>query len=182
VGRELSPPTSALRYIPLALRWLRPRAAAQLHCWAAPPMSVGGTMKRASRVLPWILILYAAATLLHFAHNAEYLTQYPNLPASWSRADVYAAWFCLTALGVAGYVLYLRDHRGFGLTFLALYAGLGFGGLLHYVRAPMAHHSAMMNVTIWTEAAAAALLLMNLAALRPVTSRSMPPYNRWSGQ
>jgi hypothetical protein len=110
--------------------------------------------------------LYAAATLLHFAHNAEYLAQYPNLPASWSRVDVYAAWFCLTALGVAGYVLYLRDQRGLGRTFLALYAGLGFGGLLHYTRASMAHHSAIMNVTIWAEAAAAAMLLVNIAALR----------------
>jgi quinol monooxygenase YgiN len=121
----------------------------------------------ARQTLPWILILYAAATLLHFAHNAQYLAQYPNLPASWSRVDVYAAWCCLTALGVAGYVLYVRDHRGSGLTFLALYAGLGFGGLLHYTRASMAHHSAIMNVTIWAEATAAALLLVNVAALRP---------------
>ena len=126
-----------------------------------------GRSQAALQSLPWILILYAAATLLHFAHNAEYLLQYPNLPASWSRGDVYAAWLCLTALGVAGYVLYLQDHRGLGLTFLALYAGLGFGGLLHYTRASIAHHSATMNVTIWTEAAAATLLLINLAVLRP---------------
>jgi hypothetical protein len=125
-----------------------------------------GRLHGARQTLPWILILYAAATLLHFAHNAEYLAQYPNLPASWSRVDVYAAWFCLTALGVAGYVLYLRDQRGLGLTFLALYAGLGFGGLLHYTRASMAHHSAIMNLTIWAEAAAAAMLLVTVAALR----------------
>jgi hypothetical protein len=144
-------------------------------------MTVGGTIRRASQTLPWILILYAAATLLHFAHNAEYLAQYPNLPASWSRADVYVTWFCLTALGAVGYVLYLRDHRRFGLTFLALYAGLGFGGLLHYTRASIAHHSAIMNVTIWTEAAAAALVLMNVVALRPTRSGWMPPNNRWRG-
>jgi len=134
-----------------------------------------GWFHAARQILPWILILYAAATLLHFAHNAEYLAQYPNLPASWSRVDVYAAWSFLTALGVAGYVLYLRDHRVSGLTFLAAYAGLGFGGLLHYTRASMAHHSAIMNVTIWAEAAAAALLLVNVAGLRPGTPGSMPP-------
>jgi hypothetical protein len=33
-----------------------------------------------------------AASLLHFAHNAQYLAQYPNLPPSWSRAEVYLAW------------------------------------------------------------------------------------------
>lgn len=131
-----------------------------------------GRLHAARRTLPWILILYAAATLLHFAHNAEYLARYPNLPASWSRVDVYAAWFCLTGLGVAGYVLYLRERRGLGLTFLAAYAGLGFGGLLHYTRASMAHHSAIMNVTIWAEAVAAALLLVNLAALRWLRSGS----------
>lgn len=140
-----------------------------------------GWLYAARQTLPWILILYAAATLLHFAHNAEYLATYPNLPASWSRVEVYAAWFCLTALGVAGYVLYGRDQRGLGLAFLALYAGLGFGGLLHYTRASMAQHSAIMNVTIWVEAAAAALLLVNVAVLRPFTSGSMPPDNRRSG-
>jgi hypothetical protein len=144
-------------------------------------MTVGGTARRASQTLPWILVLYAAATLLHFAHNAEYLAQYPNLPASWSRATVYVAWCCVTALGAVGYALYLRDHRGLGLTFLALYAGLGFGGLLHYTRASIAHHSATMNVTIWTEAVAATLVLINIAALRPSMSASMTPNNRWSG-
>ena len=54
-------------------------------------MTAGGTFRRANQTLPWVLILYAAATLLHFAHNAEYLAQYPNLPVSWSRADVYVA-------------------------------------------------------------------------------------------
>jgi hypothetical protein len=130
-------------------------------------MTAGGTFRRANQTLPWVLILYAAATLLHFAHNAEYLAQYPNLPVSWSRADVYVGWCCITTLGAVGYVLFLRDHRGFGLMFLASYAALGFSGLLHYTRASIAHHSAAMNVTIWTEAAAATLLLISLAVLRP---------------
>jgi len=136
-------------------------------------MTAGGTFRRANQTLPWVLILYAAATLLHFAHNAEYLARYPNLPASWSRADIYVAWCCITALGVVGYVLFLRDHRSVGLTFLTLYAALGFGGLLHYTRASMAHHSAAMNVTIWTEAGAATLLLINLAVLRAGRARGL---------
>jgi hypothetical protein len=127
--------------------------------------------ERAKRTLPWLLILYAATSLLHFAHNAEYLAQYPNLPASWSRADVYVAWCCITTLGVGGYLLYLRGNRAVGLTSLALYAVLGLGGLLHYTRAPLAHHSSIMNVTIWTEAVAAALVLINVGIVATQEAR-----------
>jgi hypothetical protein len=144
-------------------------------------MSVSGMIKRSSASLPWLFALYAAATLLHFAHNAQYLAQYPNLPTSWSRAEVYAAWCCVTALGLGGYGLYALGHPNIGRTVLGLYAAVGFGGLLHYTRAPMAHHSAIMNVTIWAEAAAAALLLANVVLLGVIARGSMPPDNRWRG-
>jgi hypothetical protein len=85
------------------------------------------------------------------------------------------------ALGLLGYVLYGLRQRTIGLTILGLYAILGFGGLLHYTRAPMAHHSAMMNLTIWAEAVAGALLLMNVVMLSRVAPGSMPPNNRWRG-
>jgi hypothetical protein len=113
--------------------------------------------------MPWLFVLYAAASLLHFTHNAEYLAQYPNLPASWTRADVYLAWCGVTAVGLLGFVLYRSGYRRFGLTVLAIYGALGFAGLLHYSRAPVAHHSAAMNVTIWAEVAAAAVFLIDLA-------------------
>lgn len=125
----------------------------------------GGMTKRGGATLPWLFALYAAATLLHFAHNAEYLAQYPNLPTTWTRAEVYIAWCCVMALGVLGYGLYAFGRRNIGLTALGLYAALGFGGLLHYTRAPMTHHSAMMNVTIYAEAAAGTLLLANVVLL-----------------
>lgn len=129
--------------------------------------------RRASDALPWLVALYAAASLLHFVHNAEHLAHYPNLPSSWSRVDVYLAWGVVTMLGILGYALYLRGNRRGGLSFLALYAILGFAGLLHYTRAPFAQHSSMMNITICTEVAAAAVLLGNvliLAAGRDRTS------------
>ncbi len=118
-----------------------------------------------SVMLPWLFGLYASASLLHFAHNAEWLTLYPNLPVSWSRADVYVAWCCVMTVGLVGYALYTFGHRGFGLTILGVYAALGLGGLLHYTRAPMATHSSMMNFTIWGEAAAGALLFTNVMVL-----------------
>lgn len=119
----------------------------------------------APRLLPWLFALYAAATLLHFAHNAHYLAHYPNLPASWTGAEVYAAWGVLTALGVLGFALYTTGSRRIGRALLGLYALLGFGGLLHYTRAPLSHHSTLMNLTIWTEAVAGTLLLLNVVML-----------------
>jgi len=142
-------------------------------------VSVGGKIDRGSQTLPWAFVLYAAATLLHFAHNAEYLTQYPHLPLSWSRGDVYGTWCCLMAVGLLGYGLYRFGRRNIGLAVLGFYAILGFGGLLHYTRAPMAYHAAMMNVTIWAEAVAGALLLANVVGmLSGVASGAMPRNNR----
>jgi hypothetical protein len=115
--------------------------------------------------LPWLFAVYAAATLLHFTHNAEYLAQYPNLPTSWSRAEVYEVWCGVMALGLLGYWLYASGNRNIGLTILGSYALLGFGGLLHYTRAPMTHHSVVMNMTIWAEAAAGTLLLAKVVLL-----------------
>src|SRR5215813_9089080 len=132
-------------------------------------MAVALTAHRTRQLIPWLLALYALASLLHFTHNAEYLAQYPNLPASWTRADVYVAWCCVTAVGVLGYVLYRGGASRVGLTLLAIYSGFGFDGLLHYTRAPIAHHSVAMNFTIWAEVAAATLFLINVAGV--ATSR-----------
>lgn len=138
-------------------------------------------MMSRSQALPWVFILYAATTLLHFAHNAQYLTQYPHLPPSWTQAEVYGAWCCLMAVGLLGLGLYRSGRRRTGLSVLGLYALSGFGGLLHYTRAPMTYHSAMMNVTIWAEAVAGALLLANVFMLTGVAPGSMPPDHRPSG-
>jgi hypothetical protein len=129
---------------------------------APGPRAAGG-------LLLGLLLLYAAASLLHFAHNAERLAFYPNLPPSLTRAKVYGAWCALGALGLLGYGLYRRGFARLGLTLLLLYALSGFDGLLHYQRAALAAHSPMMNFTILTEVCAAALLLAAVLAqlLRP---------------
>jgi len=128
-------------------------------------MTVAPVPRHAAQIMPWLLASYAAASLLHFAHNAEHLLQYPNLPASWSRAELYLAWCCVTAVGLLGYVLYRAGFFRIALTALAIYGALGFGGLLHYTRAPISHHSAIMNLTIWTEVACAAAFLLSVATI-----------------
>jgi len=111
-----------------------------------------------------LLLLYLAASLLHFVHNAEYVADYPNLPAWLGRADVYLAWLALAAIGAVGWALYRFGWRLAGLLLIGVYAGFGFAGLLHYTRAPFAAHTPAMNFTIWFEVAAAALLLTAAAA------------------
>jgi hypothetical protein len=110
------------------------------------------------RTLLVLVLIYGAASLLHFVHNAEFLADYPNLPASWSRAGVYRAWLVLTVVGVAGWVFLSRGHQRTGLVLIALYAIGGLDSLGHYVLAPFADHTRAMNATIVLEVAAAALL------------------------
>jgi hypothetical protein len=117
-----------------------------------------------SRALPVALIAYAAASLLHHAHNAEYLAGYPGMPAWLSPAGVYWAWAAATALGVLGYVLVGRGRPLTGCSLMALYAVYGLDSLGHYALAPPAGHTAAMNLTIGLEAASAALLLAALIA------------------
>jgi hypothetical protein len=119
----------------------------------------------AARLLPWLLLLYALASLAHFAHNAEYLADYPNLPRSWSPAEVYLAWCAVSAVGLGGYLMYRGRQRRAGLVLLAVYACLGFAGLAHYQRAPFHRHTALMNLTILIEVAAALVLLMDVGWL-----------------
>jgi hypothetical protein len=109
-----------------------------------------------------LLLIYGAASLIHFIHNAEFLADYPNLPASWSRAGVYLAWISLTVVGLGGWIFLVRGYQRTGLLFLAVYAALGLDSLGHYVLAPMSNHTVTMNSTILLEVTAAALVLIEV--------------------
>jgi hypothetical protein len=106
-----------------------------------------------------LLLAHAAASLLHHVHNAEYLNQYPNLPASLTRAGVYTAWLVEALFALAGYILLRTGRTQAGLVLIGAYALIGFGGLAHYLAAPVGAHTLMMNATIWLEVGTAALLL-----------------------
>jgi hypothetical protein len=129
----------------------------------------------ALRALPWLLLAYAAASLWHFGHNGAFLHHYPNLPATWSPQEVYAAGALLTLAGLGGFLMYRAGWVLPGLTVLMLYASTGFDGLLHYTRAPLAQHTLTMNLTICTEATAAALLLLDLIAVARYKLKPAPP-------
>jgi len=121
------------------------------------------------RTLPTLLLLYGVFSLVHFIHNAEFVRDYPNLPASWSRVDVYAAWLAMTGVGIAGWLVLRRGHRIAGLVVLAAYAMLGVDSLGHYVLAPLSAHTHAMNATILLEVGSAALVLVEVT--RQLVSR-----------
>jgi hypothetical protein len=120
-----------------------------------------------------LLALYCATSLAHFVHNARFLADYPNMPAWLSPLQVMGAWLAVTAVGVLGWVVTRTGWPLPGLLLIAAYAGLGFDGLAHYTLAPMAAHSPAMNLTIWSEVVAAALLLAATIAL--AVKRLRPP-------
>ncbi len=119
--------------------------------------------KSAADLLLVTLLAYAAASLLHHAHNAIFLTDYPNMPAWLSPARVWAAWLGITAVGLAGWLLYRGGRRIAGLIGLAGYAALGLYGLAHYRIAPLAAHTWDMHATIWLEVIGALSLLVAIA-------------------
>ena len=126
-----------------------------------------------NRALLTLVLVHAAASLLHFVHNATYLADYPNMPAWISPMGVYAAWLAEAAVGACGAMLLLRG-RSAGLVLIAIYAVFGLGGLDHYALAPISAHTVAMNTTIWLETATgiALLALVGWAAFRPRPMRT----------
>ncbi|KQV49503.1 hypothetical protein ASC95_18085 [Pelomonas sp. Root1217] len=122
-------------------------------------MQILPSLGRLQKPLLALSILYFAASLGHFAHNAEFICEYPKLPQWLTSAKVYGAWLAITSVGALGYVLLKKSFLSLGLAVLAVYAAIGFDGLGHYAVAPMQFHTLGANITILSEVAAAALLL-----------------------
>lgn len=112
------------------------------------------------KTLLTFLLLYGIASLLHFIHNAEFLADYPNLPASWSRVGIYLVWLALSMFGVTGWFLMIRGFPRLGLLLLGFYAAFGIDSLGHYVIAPISDHTFAMNATILVEVTTALLVLV----------------------
>ena len=105
-----------------------------------------------ARWLAPLATVYAFASLLHFAHNAEYIAHYPNMPAWLTRGDVYLVWLANTAVGLLAMACLRLGWRLPGLLLLAAYGALGLDGLGHYALALCSQHTLAMNATIGFEA------------------------------
>ena len=112
----------------------------------------------------WCLAaLYCCASLIHFAHNAQYIAFYPNMPVGITRETVYWAWLAITAIGVAAVALSLAGWRIIAALLLVVYGSFGLDALGHYALALCSEHTLAMNLTIWFEALAGALLAIAAA-------------------
>ena len=115
-----------------------------------------------STLLPrhlWALLaVYFVASLAQFAHNAEFIAFYPNMPAWITRETVYLAWLAVCSLGVAGLIMCRLGWPAIGALLLAAYGAMGLDGLLHYTLALCSEHTLAPNLTIWFEVIAGSLL------------------------
>lgn len=119
------------------------------------------------RLLPshilWLTALYFLSSLIHFAHNAEYIAYYPNMPAWITRETVHLVWAAITSVGLTGMVFYRVGWRFVAALCLFAYGALGLDGLAHYTLALCSEHTLAMNLTIWFEAIARLVLAMAVA-------------------
>jgi hypothetical protein len=114
----------------------------------------------------WLLLgTYFVASLAHFAHNAEYIAYYPNMPAWLTREKIYLAWLGVCGVGVAGLVALRFRLTTFGGFLIAAYGALGLDGLAHYTLALCSEHTLVTNITIWSEALSGAFVLLASAVL-----------------
>ena len=112
-----------------------------------------------------LVALYFLATLAHFAHNAEFIAFYPNMPPSLTRETVYLAWLAITAIGVAALIAARFGLPVLGALLLGAYGAMGLDGLGHYMLALCSEHTLATNLTIGFEVTTGVVLLLTSAVL-----------------
>ena len=137
-------------------------------------MRIAARLAQLPRHIWWLIALYCCASFVHFAHNAEYIAFYPNMPLWITRENVYWVWLAITAFGVAAVVASSLGWRVIAALLIIAYGSFGLDGLGHYALALCSQHTLAMNFSIWFEVLAGALLavcaanhLRRIAAAHP---------------
>jgi hypothetical protein len=112
-----------------------------------------------------LFLVFFAANLTHFVHNAEYIAYYPGIPSWLTREKVYLAWVAGASVGLIGLRMYRTRWKVLGLVLLAAYGALGIDGLAHFTLALCSDHTLVTNLTIWFEVLAGLSLLLASAVL-----------------
>lgn len=120
------------------------------------------------RHLQFLLVVFFAANLIHFVHNAEYIVYYPGMPPALTRERIYLAWVAGASVGLIGLLAYRAQRRLLGLALVAAYGALGIDGLAHYALALCSEHTLATNLTIGFEVLTGLCLL--LASVRVIGS------------
>lgn len=126
--------------------------------------------------------LYFLASLAHFAHNAEFIASYPNMPFWLTREKVYLAWLAVTSVGIAAMLLGRLGLPVVGTVLLGAYGALGLDGLGHYALALCSEHTFATNFTIWSEAGAGLALLVVSSVLATRRIGGPSGYRRVAGK
>ncbi len=126
-------------------------------------MHVPITAPHIAKPVWYLMAVYFIASLTHFAHNAEFIAVYPNLPGFITRETVYWAWLAVSSLGVAGLIVSRLGLHALGALLIMAYGACGLDGLLHYTLALCSEHTLATNLTIWFEVLAGSALALGSA-------------------
>ena len=116
------------------------------------------------RHIACLFLIFFAANLTHFVHNAEYIAFYPGLPTWLTREKVYTAWIAGAGIGLVGLLVSRTRLWTLGMALIAVYGALGLDGLGHYTLALCSEHTLVTNLTIWFEVLSGLCLLLASAA------------------
>ena len=105
------------------------------------------------RLLNIVFFTAVAVSIVHYTDNYLAFDRFPNDgPGPEVTADsIWIAWLVLTAVGVAGYVLYRRGQIRGGSALLAVYSISGLIGLGHYTAPGTSELAWWRHVHIWVD-------------------------------
>jgi hypothetical protein len=110
----------------------------------------------------WLLILLVmniVITAFHYTDNFIDFEHYPS-PAWITQQGVWLAWIILTAIGIIGYVLYIKRVFWLAYISIAIYSITGAFSPGHYFFPAKVPFSFKMHTFIWLDAIAGAAILV----------------------
>jgi hypothetical protein len=109
----------------------------------------------------WVVFGTIAVTLFHFTDNAVNVESYPEAgwQPAWFEVVVAMAWFAYTAVGVAGYKLYLGGRFGAAHVSLLIYGYLVLSSLGHFLYGSPDELTTRGLVSVLVDVAAGSLVI-----------------------
>jgi hypothetical protein len=106
-----------------------------------------------------LLIISLISTAIHFTDNYLFIERYPQ-PTWITAPSIYQSWVILTAIGIAGYVLYQQGKFWLACGCLLVYSLTGLASPGHYLYGHFSQFSFKMHLFIWTDGLAGLSILV----------------------